>query len=165
MGDLFRSLETHLRDPFSEDELKAHNLIDILVMFLEQKPIDGMRCHEIARAVQRCTKFPLILQDGFVGAMDGRFGGIRHTWFWTKPFPAEDATALAAWDGNILDPWCMGAHPRVQLLSGRFHLGQIGFRYRPRSEPFSDINDELTDRIECFLKEEFEACRAKYERK
>ena len=54
---------------------------------------EGMRCHEVARAVGEVLGLPVV---------DGRYGCVNHSWLVV--------------DGYILDVYCVGRLPLVQVV-------------------------------------------------
>lgn len=146
---LFDGLEQHLRDPFTVKEFQAWAMAFKLILELEANPIQGMRCHEIVRAMGRVLNMDVV--DGYVGTAFEDFGGVQHSWLWTAPFPqTEDPKSLMAWNGNILDPWVQAGVPRAQLISGRLEMGNLYIRYRP-GKPRTDIRNEEIDELERFF--------------
>ena len=76
-----------------------------------------LRCHELARAVAHVLDLPV--QDGSHGLVD-------HSWLWTGTRTAP---------GNILDVYCVGRLPMVQLVHadfkpGHFRGGLVPYLYR-----------------------------------
>lgn len=152
----------HLQAPFNERELSAWTLAIGLSFELERavntgefslpdSDRSGLRCHEIARAMGRIVQLPV--QDGWVGLFSPTFGGVEHSWLWTKPFPFDGTDEdVLAWDGHILDPRVMGGYPSVQLVSCHPMLSQLSVRYRPSLVPRTDVNFVLVDRLEIFFR-------------
>lgn len=62
----------------------------------------GLRCHEVARAVGRALGLPV---------QDGKYGSVDHTWLWTSPLDPQ-----AGERPNILDVYVVGRLPQVQLV-------------------------------------------------
>lgn len=83
-----------------------------------------LRCHEVARAVQRV----LAAQPHELVVVDGKCGPIEHSW-------------LRCRDGVILDPYAPGRLPAVQLIDPI-----VGTAYRP-GVPRTDIRQEIIDQI------------------
>lgn len=82
-----------------------------------------LRCHELARAVQRVVHdraFKLVVVDGMCGP-------IEHSW-------------LCLSDGVILDPYAPGRLPAVQLVDA------LAGAYRP-GEKRQDIRQAIVDQL------------------
>ena len=83
-----------------------------------------LRCHELARAVQRVSAhkpYALIVEDG-------KCGPIEHSW-------------LCFSDGMILDPYVPGRMPAVQLIDPI-----VGAAYRSGA-PRADIQPAIIDQL------------------
>lgn len=151
MHSAFAKLEAeimaHLNDPFTDLEMNAWYIAVAVAMDIKARRIEGLRCHEMARAAARI--FKMEVQDGAVGGSSSVFAGIEHSWLWTKPgFPGfENVIQLVDWKGNILDVCVQGGFPPAQLVSGHLAVGLMGRHYRP-GPPRTDINEALVDEIE-----------------
>jgi hypothetical protein len=106
----------------------ARNLMDRM----PSHDTDGnwIRCHELVRAVGPELGLPW---------MDGSYGMVEHSWLWTRPF--EPFTPVP----NILDLYCPGRLPQVQLIHSSAHLP---YEYR-RGEDRTDIRQSVVE----FLKQ------------
>jgi hypothetical protein len=87
---------------FAQCEIALYNravkLVERIPETVHDKPL---RCHEVTRAVATVLKLPYT---------DGKFGSVEHSWCWTS-------TALdGEYPGNILDVYCVGRLPMVQLI-------------------------------------------------
>lgn len=81
-----------------------------------------LRCHELARAVQRVCARDLVV-------VDGKCGPIEHSWLvWPD-------------DYVILDPYVPGRLPAVQLVDPI-----VGMAYRPGGQR-SDIRQQIVARL------------------
>jgi len=81
-----------------------------------------LRCHELARAVQRVLDPPRLI------VVDGLCGPVEHSW-------------LIFGDGTILDPYVPGRLPAVQLIDKL--LGSHYTRHSARR----DIRETIVDRL------------------
>jgi len=96
------------REVFTEAEQALASRVSSLVATCPYE-IDGelVRCHELVRAVGE--ELGLSWADGWLGNVD-------HSWLWTRPpLPFE---ALP----NVIDPYCPGRLPQVQLINSSTHL-------------------------------------------
>lgn len=78
------------------------------------------RCHEVARIVN------ILLLDKALGnteVVDGKYGGIDHSWI--NLLPAE---GLPPTSQRILDTYAVGQLPQVQLVDC---FGRLGAAYEP----------------------------------
>lgn len=82
---------------------------------------DELRCHELARAVQRVL-------DEDVAVVDGKCGPVEHSW-------------LVCAGGVILDPYVPGRLPAVQIVDSI-----VGTTYRP-GPPRDDIRLAVIDQL------------------
>ncbi len=108
---------------FGASDRKLLNLADALVVRLGDRP-KTVRCHELARAVGEVLKLPF---------QDGMYGFVEHTWLWTHPLgDGADYSDILRIGPNILDVYCVGRLPMVQLVDGKHtQLPHIGWSYRP----------------------------------
>lgn len=95
--------------------------VEALVARVSRAWGDELRCHELARAVQR-----VLGED--VGVVDGKCGPVEHSW-------------LACAGGVILDPYVPGRLPAVQIVDSI-----VGTLYR-HGAPRDDIRHETIDRL------------------
>jgi hypothetical protein len=100
---------------FSEDELNLLGLAERIVEGLPDEH-DGelLRCHEVARIVARR------LDRRDLTVIDGKYGPVEHTWIHLAR--AKRGTPL------ILDAYCVGRLPQVQLVHTPYDLGA---HYKP----------------------------------
>lgn len=81
-----------------------------------------LRCHELARAVQR------VAEIGHLVVVDGKCGPVEHSW-------------LRFSDGVILDPYAPGRLPAVQMIDPL-----VGSSYRS-GEDRTDIRQAIVDQL------------------
>jgi len=100
---------------------------------------EGMRCHELARAVGRVLK--LQHQDGYYGFVD-------HTWLWATKFESNVLNRESRLGfPNILDVYSVGQLPMVRLVDGAHtQLPHVGWAYRPGKDR-EDIDEKSVDRL------------------
>lgn len=79
---------------------------------------DGLRCHEVVRIVQE-----RLCDLGKTMIVDGHYGPIDHSWLVVPNAPMSKAV--------ILDPYCVGRLPQVQLITVSLSLAKL---YRPGVE-------------------------------
>lgn len=115
---------------FSASEIeyltRAVQLVEALPSFDSENR--WVRCHEITRALA-----PLL---GLTWC-DGYYGMVEHSWLWTSelvPFSQPP---------NILDPYCPGRLPQVQLVHSSANLP---YEYR-RSAERDDIRQPVVDQL------------------
>lgn len=98
-----------------------------------------LRCHELARAAQKC-----LLQRGHqTTVVDGKLFAIEHSWL--------SITGLAAPPGlvrdlrlyTLLDVYCPGRMPQVQLIHNHFIVAR-GYEEGPAR---TDINESIVARV------------------
>ena len=97
---------------------------------------EGLRCHEIARAVGHVLGLEV---------QDGRFGAMEHSWLWTEPIVRYVGAGRYP---NILDCYAVGALPQVVLIQMGYLL-PWNQAYHPYAvgEMRDDINAELVQRL------------------
>ncbi len=94
-----------------------------------------LRCHEVTRAVATILGLPFT---------DGEFGAVEHSWLWTT------IDLDGEYPGNILDVYCIGRLPVVQLVGyGVPGVEFISNRSLYTCYPFprKDINQTTVDTI------------------
>ena len=92
---------------------------------------EWVRCHEVARVV--ATSLDLQMTDGFYGMAD-------HSWIWTseiRPFETPP---------NILDVYCPGRLPQVQLIHSSNYLP---FEYR-KGPARDDVRQDVIEYLQSF---------------
>jgi hypothetical protein len=104
---------------------------------------DEIRCHELARGIGRILGLP---------HSDGHFGGVEHTWLWTRSRTTQEDDW---WDDSrgwahddrpkILDVYFPGVMPQVVLIDTWCILPYWKF-YRIE-ETRSDIDTEIVNLI------------------
>lgn len=100
--------------------------IEIISCIRDEEP--ELRCHELARGVGALLDLQVC---------DGYYGMVSHSWLWTGHF--EEFSSLP----NILDVYCPGRLPQVQLV----HTSStLPFEYR-RHTPRTDIRQAIVDKI------------------
>lgn len=107
---------------FQPSHLRALTRAQELVARVSSTWGNELRCHELARAVQR------VLGDGSLTVVDGHCGPVEHSWL---RFP----------DGSILDPYVPGRLPAVQIVDGI-----VAAAYRV-GEARRDIRRSIIDRL------------------
>ena len=115
----------------SKEELRLCDKATELVSALPQSHYETIRCHELARAIGQ-------LLDCSVH--DGLHGIVEHSWLWTRTT-----------EPNILDVYCVGRLPMVQLVhaetkTGHFVLGERSGLYRWGKER-DDIDEGLVTKL------------------
>jgi len=130
---------------YSERHFFAPPLIDLLEVareFVEQVEWTGdeLRCHELTRAVGRFLGLPAdCVQDGYYGFAD-------HSWLWVPGPPTDVITQRVGWP-DILDVYCVGRLPQVQLVLGKNpSLPHVGWAYRP-DKARTDIKTHIVDQL------------------
>ncbi len=115
---------------FTEFELERLTLATQLVEALPSFDSENrwIRCHEITRALG-----PLL----DLTWCDGYYGMVEHSWLWTKPLMPFESPP------NILDPYCPGRLPQVQLVHSSTNLP---YEYR-RSAERDDIRQLVVDQL------------------
>lgn len=121
---------------FTQHEIDFYNrAVKLVEKIPESVNMKTLRCHEVARAVGTILGLPFT---------DGEYGSCDHTWLWTTPgldgeFP-----------GNILDVYCIGRLPIVQLIGHSIPgVDFIANRSLYSCYPFprKDINQTTVDTI------------------
>ena len=107
---------------FQPSHLRALTRAQELVARVSDTWGNELRCHELARAVQR------VLGDGSLTVVDGHCGPIEHSW-------------LRFSDGAILDPYVPGRLPAVQIVDAI-----VAAAYRVGT-PRRDIRRSILDRL------------------
>ena len=119
------------RHVFRQSELDDLALAALVVSELKDPGVT-LRCHEIARIVAvRLQKLRPNRIDTFV--IDGVYGACEHSW-------------LRLETGNILDPYCIGRLPMVQLISRDVPGLTLSALYKPRDQRL-DIDWKLIERL------------------
>lgn len=113
--------------PYVQKQLpdKHLSLHEKAVAYVERsstKLFDGIRCHELARALSVVLEIPY---------QDGHFGISEHTWL-----PLE---------GAIIDPYMPGAIPQCVLTDTHWHL-PFAKLYKPGPER-TDIDQALVEAV------------------
>ena len=108
---------------FREAHLRLFARVETYVARVSNAWGNELRCHELARAVQRVDA-----SEHKLDVVDGKCGPIEHSW-------------LRFRDGVILDPYTPGRMPAVQIVDPI-----VGVAYRP-GEPRSDIRQAIVDRL------------------
>ena len=85
------------RSCFRPAHLCAFTRVQEIVARVSDAWGNELRCHELARAVQR------VLADNTIVVVDGHCGPVEHSW-------------LRFSDGAILDPYVPGRLPAVQIV-------------------------------------------------
>ncbi len=87
---------------FSQHEIDLYNRATKIVENIPEA-VNGevLRCHEVTRVISTLIGLPYT---------DGKFGAVEHSWLWTST--ARDGE----YPGNILDVYCVGRLPMVQLI-------------------------------------------------
>lgn len=99
--------------------------------------IEGVRCHELARAVGRLLD--LSWQDGY-------YGFVQHTWLWTRELRQDHIVARTGFP-NILDVYSVGSLPMVRLVDADcVSLPHIGWSYRPGPDR-TDIREAMVETL------------------
>lgn len=118
---------------FTEEELslykKAIDLVDKIPKYLtiDERDIltfEELRCHELARAVGLKLNLPVI---------DGKYGIVEHSWLRT----------VGKGKYNVIDVYCVGSLPLVQLRDIDFKLPH---QYS-QGEPRRDIDDKIIEKL------------------
>lgn len=119
---------------FGACDRKLFELATRLVAGLGDRP-KMIRCHELARALGEVLKLPF---------QDGMYGFVEHTWLWTKSMGNWiDPLEIMRTGPNILDVYCVGRLPMVQLIDGEHtQLPHLGYSYRPML-PRNDIDSRI----------------------
>lgn len=117
------------KEVFSAFELERLSLAAKLVDQLPAMVLgdeDWIRCHELTRAVGPLLGLPWC---------DGHYGMVEHSWLWTKPLEPFSPPP------NIIDLYCPGRLPQVQLVHSSSHLP---YEYR-RSSSRDDIRPTVVE--------------------
>ncbi|MFI5297377.1 MAG: hypothetical protein ACHREM_04705 [Polyangiales bacterium] len=127
---------------FAPDELVLLRRATALVAAIPDVHAFGeLRCHELARAVGRALDLQV---------QDGRYFLVEHSWLSISP------RQRGQWRENILDVYCVGSLPQVQIracVPGESHVGttHVGYRPGPARE---DIREAVVDGlVEIFRRE------------
>lgn len=103
----------------------ATQLVDGLNRCLSVQEQEGLRCHELARAVAHA------LGEGDVEVVDGYYGYVNHSWLRFKAQPT-----------HLLDVYAVGRMPMVQLVDAEGLLPEYD-SYRKRSLAELHLNPTL----------------------
>lgn len=119
------------RRVFTGKAMAAAKAAALVVSHIKEVEDEKLRCHEVARIVQRILKpiFPIKLRDGSYGIC------IDHSW--------------CLIDGYILDVYAVGSIPQVQLVDA--NLPGIN-AFNPAQEEREGVNHDLVDEICAELK-------------
>jgi hypothetical protein len=115
------------------------NLLTIAQGLVERLPShdqtgEWVRCHEVARVVATLLELQVEVVDGFYGMAD-------HSWLWTTELVPFERPP------NILDVYCPGRLPQVQLVHSSNYLP---FEYR-RGPVRDDVRYEVIEYLKGFL--------------
>jgi hypothetical protein len=96
---------------FSTNDLWLLQVAEVLVSAVPDSDfgVKYLRCHEVARAVGNVLDLPV---------QDGRYHDCQHTWLWTT---CNEASR------RILDVYCVGSLPQVQLRDMYLHGARAAF--------------------------------------
>lgn len=87
---------------FAQCEIALYNrAVKLVERIPETVHGKSLRCHEVTRAVATVLGLPFT---------DGKFGSVEHSWCWTS------TECDGEYPGNILDVYCIGRLPVVQLI-------------------------------------------------
>ncbi len=113
------------RECFDAAELKLlRRASELVALAPYELPSGTVRCHELTRAVGRILDLPV---------QDGHHGAVQHSWLWTGKFPVESKHP------NILDVYCVGRMPQVQLADTFAGAGHwTTWSHRALYEPLSN---------------------------
>jgi hypothetical protein len=109
------------RECFSPVDLKLFARVQAIVARVSDAWGNELRCHELARAVQR------VIGDSTIVVIDGHCGPVEHSW-------------LRCGDGVIIDPYAPGRVPAVQIVD------PLAGGYRP-GVARSDIRRSMIKRL------------------
>ena len=130
------------REVFTEQESRLFQLATLAVAHIpddvDPDP-NGVRCHEVARAVGR--------QLGLL-VIDGRFGSVDHSWLHIM-----NGTKATRDRHSILDVYSVARLPVVQLVDSHFSTQMMSL-YRP-GEQRKDIRGSVLDKINALLDRHF----------
>ena len=124
---------------YAEREIFTHREMaiwcDAVDMVKRVRPDRGneVRCHELTRAVQRL----LWLLKHDLRLVDGKLRAIEHSWLLIETPHRELNRAV------ILDVYCPGRLPQVQLIDSHFSVAN---GYEP-GEPLTDIKLNLIGQL------------------
>jgi hypothetical protein len=110
------------RSCFQPPHLRTLSRAQELVARVSSAWGNELRCHELARAVQR------VIGDSTLTVVDGHCGPVEHSW-------------LRFSDGAILDPYVPGRLPAVQIVDAI-----VAAAYRV-GVPRRDIRRSIIDRL------------------
>lgn len=87
---------------FTQQEIEFHKRATQIVEKIPET-VNGalLRCHEVTRVISTLIGLPYT---------DGKFGAVEHSWLWTS------IERDGEYPGNILDVYCVGRLPMVQLV-------------------------------------------------
>lgn len=119
---------------FTRRELDLLTNAQTLVSKFPSHDLKGewVRCHEMVRVV--ATSLDLQVMDGFYGMAD-------HSWIWTSKLKIFEPPP------NILDIYCPGRLPQVQLVHSSNYLP---FEYR-RGPVREDVRQDVIDYLQSFI--------------
>lgn len=118
-----------VRKVFSQLALKYWAQADAVVDGIHQdlnKP--ELRCHEVARVVQRILNTQTPVREEWLMLYDGKYGHVEHSWLTLKN-PTGGYF--------ILDPYAVGRLPMVQLIDGAGILPEM------RLYNIGDLRDDI----------------------
>jgi hypothetical protein len=113
----------------SDDQLRFKRATRFVDALPSKHQGDWVRCHEVVRALG-----PLL---GLTWC-DGYYGMVEHSWLWLKPLEPFSSPP------NILDVYCPGRLPQVQLVHSSTVLP---YEYR-RAAPRDDIRDSVVTMLQ-----------------
>lgn len=99
-----------------------------------------LRCHELTRAMAR----HLVILGRNVEVFDGQLYACEHSWLGVRP---KKGFGVLEQRSVILDVYCPGRMPQVQLIDTHFSISR-GYKVGPkrddiRADILSRLNDEL----------------------
>lgn len=113
---------------FSDQELRYWEQATRIIAKIEDE-VPLLRCHELCRVVGELLGLPVC---------DGYYGMVDHSWLWLG-----DAPHIFGPLPNILDVYCPGRLPQVQLIHSS---NSLPFEYR-RHAPRTDIRQDVVTRL------------------
>lgn len=114
------------------DSLRVATLI--VEAIAQLRPTEEIRCHEVARIVGLLLGLPI---------QDGKYGQVDHSWCWTNPVTISEGVQPCSPAGTaILDPYCVGRSPMVQLVAIHPFLPHLHGAYRLEPDR-KDIDTEF----------------------
>ena len=126
------------REIFRLFEQRVFARAKVLVSCVDNHWGNELRCHELARAVHQ------MLDMGCARVVDGAIGLVEHSWIeLTVPVAETERKRVGRGDSRrvILDVYCPGRLPQVQLIDS---FGLLAPTYEER-EPRTDIRTEIIE--------------------